>query len=52
MNVCEQVVAELQQQLESSEREKQTVKQQLTSSQRLIQELRQTVSLVCLTNAS
>ena len=39
--------AELQQQLESSEREKQTVRQQLISSQRQNQELRQRVSLVC-----
>ena len=39
--------AELQQQLESSEREKQTVRQQLISSQRQNQELRQRVSQVC-----
>ena len=38
---------ELQQQRESSDREKQTVRQHLISSQRWIQELRQRVSEVC-----
>ena len=49
-----QVVDELQQQLQSSEREKQTMRQQLTRAeetirreQQQIQETRQQVSLVC-----